>query len=77
MSDRFSGKGLMTKAIAKVLKTAPKKLGLIRVFAPILPHNKASARVLEKNGFELEGVSRKYYPKNGKYVNAHCYAWVQ
>lgn len=77
LSSKHRNIGIITEAIGEVVAKAPAKLGLKRIFAPILPYNKASARVLEKNGFELEGILKKYYFKNGKYIDAYCYAWVR
>lgn len=74
--DQHVGKGIMTQAVATMVDYAINELKLVRIFAPVLPHNRASARVLEKNGFIYEGTLKKYYKKDGKYVNALCYAWV-
>lgn len=76
LKDEYAGKGIMTKAVGLAVDHALQKMNLKRIFAPILPHNKASARVLEKNGFEKEGVLRKFYLKDGKYVDAICYAKI-
>jgi RimJ/RimL family protein N-acetyltransferase len=75
--DSCKGQGIMTEAVGEMVTYCFEDLGLMRIFAPILPHNKASARVVEKNGFELEGILKKYYKKNGKYVDALCYAKVK
>ena len=77
LADKHFGKGIMTKAIKEMVSYCTKEIGLKRIFAPVLPHNKASARVLEKNGFELEGILKKYYRKDGKYIDALCYAYVK
>lgn len=72
----YSGKGVMTKVIAEVVDYAFNKLKLKRIFAPVLTHNKASAKILEKNGFLIEGVLKSFYFKDGKYIDALCYAKV-
>jgi RimJ/RimL family protein N-acetyltransferase len=33
--------------------------------------------VLEKNGFECEGLLRKHYLKNGQFLDARLYARVR
>lgn len=76
MQEGYEGKGIMTKVVGLVSDYAFKQLNLKRLFAPILTHNKGSSRVLEKNGFEMEGVLRKFYLKNGEYIDALCYAKV-
>jgi ribosomal-protein-alanine N-acetyltransferase len=55
MGQRYAGKGLMTEAVATLLPFAFERLGLHRIHAAFLPHNMASRRVLEKNGFREEG----------------------
>lgn len=76
LKDEYAGKGIMTKAVGLVATHALQKMNLKRLFAPVLMHNKASARVLAKNGFEKEGILRKFYLKDGKYIDAICYAKI-
>jgi RimJ/RimL family protein N-acetyltransferase len=76
LSDRYAGNGIMTEVVTKILDYAYQKLGLVRVYAPIFKHNQASIRILEKNGFECEGVLKAYFKKHNKYVDALCYAKV-
>lgn len=76
LKEKYSRKGIMTEAVKLITDYAFTKMKLKRIFAPVLTHNKGSAIVLEKNGFEMEGVLRKFYLKHGKYVDALCYAKV-
>lgn len=77
MVEKHMGKGYMTEAVGLVSDYALKKLGLVRIFAPVLPFNKASAKVLQNNGFEYEGRLRKFYEKKGNYIDALFYAKVK
>ena len=52
------GRGWMTQVVATYLDWAVPALGLQRVEASVLDGNRASARVLEKNGFVEEGLRR-------------------
>ncbi|MEZ5973980.1 MAG: GNAT family N-acetyltransferase [Planctomycetota bacterium] len=61
----WTGKGLMSEAIGGVVPYCFNVLGLHRVMANYIPSNLASARALEKNGFEKEGFARKYLLING------------
>ncbi|PKM52575.1 MAG: RimJ/RimL family protein N-acetyltransferase [Firmicutes bacterium HGW-Firmicutes-7] len=54
-----NGKGFMTEAVALVLRYAFDILHLHRIEAGVMPHNKGSIRVLEKAGFQKEGIARK------------------
>lgn len=54
------GKGLMTRALTGLCAHAFSTLDLKRVEAACLPDNVASIRVLEKAGFQREGLARAY-----------------
>ncbi|OBZ15298.1 acetyltransferase [Bacillus sp. FJAT-27264] len=68
------GKGYMTAAVRLVLEYAFRALGLHRVQAGILLHNEGSRRVLKKNGFQAEGVARKYLKINGEYQDHQTFS---
>jgi RimJ/RimL family protein N-acetyltransferase len=51
-------------------------MGLKRLFAPVLSYNKGSMKVLEKNGFILEGIFRNHFNKKDQLWDAHYYAKV-
>jgi ribosomal-protein-alanine N-acetyltransferase len=61
------GRGIATEAIGAVLDLVFNQLAppLIRVEADHYPENPASGRVLQKLGFEREGVLRSYIIKDG------------
>jgi len=67
------GLGYITEAINLALKFAFKELKLERVYANTLPHNKGSMKVLEKNGFKLEGVLRRHFKHRGRFVDAYYF----
>ncbi|HUX11589.1 MAG TPA: GNAT family protein [Spirochaetia bacterium] len=54
-----NGKGYTTEAVNLALRFAFGELKLHRVEAGVMPHNLASMRVLEKCGFQKEGIARK------------------
>src|SRR5262249_39240217 len=70
-------KGYMTDAVKAVLPFAFATLGLHRLEAACLPHNGASARVLEKSGFRREGTARRYLKINGVWQDHHLFALLQ
>jgi RimJ/RimL family protein N-acetyltransferase len=53
------GQGIATEAVQAICKTAS-DLAVKRLFAHCHPDHRASRRVLEKAGFELEGTLRRY-----------------
>ena len=65
MDMRCQNNGYMTDAVHLVVQYAFKQLGLHRIEANIMPRNKASLRVVEKNGFVSEGLARRYLKING------------
>ncbi|WP_373518944.1 GNAT family N-acetyltransferase, partial [Pricia sp.] len=57
-----------------ITRYAFEELKLIRIFAGVFEYNVGSMRVLEKNGFLKEGISKKAIFKNGKFWEEHRYA---
>lgn len=67
------GKGFGS-AVCKIgLAFMKKKLKLHSVEATADPHNKASQKVLEKNGFALLGIAKDYYQDRGKFIDMALY----
>lgn len=67
IDEQQQGKGLMTEAVEAVVNHAFHELRLHRIEANIMPRNQASLRVVQKLGFQNEGISRKYLQINGKW----------
>jgi len=63
----YNGRGYTTEAVRLVVDYAIRVLKLHRIEAGVMPHNKGSIRVLEKSGFEKEGLSKKNVLINGKW----------
>jgi len=55
-----NGRGIATRAVARVAEWAFEDAGLHRLEAGTLPDNIASQRVLERNGFTRIGYAPKY-----------------
>jgi ribosomal-protein-alanine N-acetyltransferase len=69
MGQRFAGQGLMTEAVGVVVPFIFDDLRLHRIHAAFLPHNMASRRVLEKNGFVEEGFAKHYLQIDGRWAD--------
>ena len=65
MDRQENGKGYMTEALAHGIQYMFEERELHRVEANIMPRNIASQRVVEKLGFEREGLSRSFLKING------------
>ena len=61
----YVNQGFMTEAVNLVTEYAFAELGLHRIEGNVMPRNLPSRRVLEKCGFENEGLSRYYLKING------------
>lgn len=61
------GKGYITEAVGAMVSYGFNELGLERIEATVDSENVASARVLEKNGFQHEGTLRKRFYHDGKW----------
>ena len=71
------GRGLASKAVKKATSHALNKRKLKRIVGYCRAHNKSSARVMEKAGYQLEGVLRKNKYMNGRYVDDMVWAKVK
>lgn len=74
MGRRHAGKGHMTEAVRGALRFAFADLALHRVEAACLPNNEPSRRLLERVGFQHEGLARAYLKINGNWADHLLYA---
>ncbi len=65
----FWSKGHGYDAKMQLLNFAFKELNLHRINSSVVGFNKRSANCLLKCGYKQEGIRRKYYYRNGKYVD--------
>lgn len=65
LGEPFWGKGIMTDALTAVCDHVFRNYDVIRLSAPVFAWNGASARILEKAGFQREGVMRRAVTKDG------------
>jgi RimJ/RimL family protein N-acetyltransferase len=77
LAPQFWGEGIMTNAVAAFVKYAFEQFELSRLTAHVFSGNIASARVLEKNGFTLEGTLRQHFLKDGQLLDARVYGLLR
>jgi RimJ/RimL family protein N-acetyltransferase len=70
-------RGIMTAVVQRLCQHAFEDFGLIKIIAHVFSHNSASARVLEKCGFQEEGFLRKHVLKDGKFIDARLFGLVR
>lgn len=61
------GRGLMSEAVEAIVELAFGQLNLHRVMANYLPSNERSRRLLERQGFIIEGLAPQYLMIGGKW----------
>ncbi len=76
LGEPFWGRGVATAAVRRVTEHAFGRFRLTRVFAIPFVRNAASCRVLEKAGFEREGILRRSAIKDGVVLDQAMYARV-
>jgi RimJ/RimL family protein N-acetyltransferase len=74
LSEELWGQGVMSEVVPAFVNHCFREFSLNRIFAEAYSSNPASARVLEKAGFVLEGCLRKNVIKDGKILDSLLYA---
>lgn len=77
LAKKYRGKGIMSEAVKLITKYAFKKYKLKRIQGHVRTFNKASAKVMKKTGYKLEGILRKNKMKNGNYLDDMIWAKVK
>lgn len=77
LGEEFWGRGIASEAVIAVTDHAFANHDLCRVYALVFDWNRASARVLEKAGYEFEGRMRKSVTKDGQTIDQLMYAVIR
>lgn len=77
LAKPFWGQGIMTDAVRAYVAYGFGELQLLKLTAHTFEFNVGSARVLEKNGFKLEGHLRKHFMKDGDLLDARFYGLLK
>ena len=65
----------MTWSVGKICAEALEQWDIVRIFAEPFARDLSSRRVLEKNGFRLEGIKKKASIKRGSFWTPVCMPW--
>ena len=76
LGEAYWGRGIATEATQAIIPYALEKYDLRRIDAWVYDWNPASARVLEKCGFQLEGIARRSAIKDGQIADRFLYAYL-
>lgn len=77
LGEPFWNKQVMTTAAGLAVGYAFAMLDIQKIYSRCFQPNKASARVLEKNGFLLEGCLRAHHIRMGVVQNLLCYGLLR
>ena len=82
LSEAEQGQGFMAEAIALTLHYAFTNMNLNRINAATLLNNQRSQKLLERAGFEKEGLAKSYLKIDGRFQDHLLYAlcredWVE
>lgn len=76
LSSAHARKGIMTEALKCVLEYGRRQYGLHRIHGSVAVNNLASNKLLEKNGFQLEGVIRDQYFFRDSYYDHNLWSFI-
>ncbi|MEK5038348.1 GNAT family N-acetyltransferase [Sporosarcina sp. FSL K6-3457] len=77
VSKDYWGQGIASEALEAVVKYGYHHLQLERIEALIEPANVASQKLVEKQGFEKEGLLRHYEFARGKFDDLYMYSIIK
>lgn len=77
LARAYWGQGIMTEAIAAVIEFGFERMGLNRIEADADTRNIASGRVLEKLGFQREGLQREQFFDGGSFYDLQLFALLR
>lgn len=77
LARKLWNRGVITEVIKIMTNFGFRKLKLKRIYAHVVSKNKSSIRVLEKNGYGLEGTMKKHHFRNGKFMDVMIFAKIK
>jgi len=77
IAESYWGKGIGTNAVKQTCRYIFENTDILRVFAEPFACNTASCRILEKAGFQCEGILRKNAIKNEVILDMKMFAMIK
>ena len=74
LAREYWGRGIVTEAVRQLCEKIFAQTDILRIYAEPFSDNVGSRRVLEKAGFQLEGILRRNACKNGRVLDMALYA---
>ncbi len=72
--EAFKNKGYMSEAAPFIIEYGFQQMNLTRIEAMVGPTNIPSLKIIEKLGFEREGLMKKHFLRNGVFENSVVFA---
>lgn len=76
IDEEYRKMGYGTKMLSLATKAISEELGIHRIEAYVLPENTASIHLLEKCGYELEGLAKDYVRLRGEWQDHYRYVYI-
>lgn len=73
IGEKYWYQGIATWAVKELIHFAWNRSNLRRLQASVFSYNQASMKVLERNGFELEGILKGHVFKNSVFCDEHIF----
>ena len=73
LAEEYWGRGIMTEAVKLLCEKVFAETDILRIFAEPFAYNIGSRHVLEKAGFQFEGIMRSNAVKNGQILDMALY----
>lgn len=77
LAEPFWGQGIGSQAVGLLCEYVFQNTDIVRLYADPFAYNKASFRILQKNGFQYEGTLKKNAVKNGIFQDMKMFALVK
>jgi ribosomal-protein-alanine N-acetyltransferase len=77
IGEPFWGKGIAAAAVGLITDYGLNQLDFVRIHTGVFEGNTASMRVLEKCGYEKDGVFKKAIFKNGKILDEYRFSIIK
>jgi RimJ/RimL family protein N-acetyltransferase len=74
LAKPYWNKGIMTRVVKRMCQFAFEEFNLFRIEAIVFEPNLPSCKVLEKSGFNYEGLLKKYILKDSRYIDGKLFA---
>ncbi len=76
LGEDYWGQGIASAALKEMVHQVFAAKQYSKLFAPVLEPNKVSMKVLEKNGFVLEGILKQEVTKDGQRYDVHHWSLI-